>query len=66
MKPLLRFNDLVEGKIVKNRQTLQNWKRRYGFPAGRLLSPNCRAWTPEEIADWLASRPSEDPEDAAA
>jgi hypothetical protein len=27
------------------------------FPEGRWLSPNCRAWTEDEIAAWLASRP---------
>jgi hypothetical protein len=30
----------------------------YGFPRGRLLSPNCRIWDEEEdVNPWLESRP---------
>ena len=56
-EPLLRFVDLKERKIVNNRVTLQDWIHRFGFPPGRLLGPNTRAWTEDEIAEWLRSRP---------
>jgi hypothetical protein len=54
----LRFSDLVARGIVRNRVTLRNWILKYGFPEGHLIGPNSRAWTAEEIADWLAARPS--------
>ena len=54
----IRFNDLVACDIVRNRPQLENLKRNEGFPVGRLLSPNVRAWTEEEIQEWLDSRPS--------
>ena len=45
----IRFPDLVACGIVKSRPQLENLKRNEGFPPGRLLSPNVRAWTEEEI-----------------
>jgi predicted DNA-binding transcriptional regulator AlpA len=44
--------------IVKSRTQLENLKRNEGFPSGRLLSPNVRAYTEEEVREWLDSRPS--------
>jgi predicted DNA-binding transcriptional regulator AlpA len=54
----LRFPDLLELGIVKNRPTLQNWIRERGFPAGQLTGPNSRTWTEDEIEEWIARRPS--------
>lgn len=54
----LRFNDLVELGIVRNRVTLGNWIRERGFPPGQLLGPNTRTWTENEVQSWLDSRPS--------
>jgi predicted DNA-binding transcriptional regulator AlpA len=56
---LLRYTDLVAHGIVRNRITLKNWIEKRGFPKGRLIGPNTRAWTEAEVANWLASRPSE-------
>jgi len=56
---LLRFAQLVERNIVRSRQQLDNLKKNEGFPPGRLLSPNCRVWTEEEIDDWFSDRPVE-------
>jgi predicted DNA-binding transcriptional regulator AlpA len=53
----LRFTDLVARGILKNRVTLANWIK-HGFPPGRLIGPNTRAWTEEEIETYLASRPA--------
>ena len=58
-KPLLRFSDLEQRKIVPNRTTRKRWEETEGFPPGRLLGPATRVWTEEEIAEWLASRPQE-------
>jgi len=31
----------------------------HGFPPGRLLGPNTRAWTEPEVAEWIDIRPTE-------
>jgi predicted DNA-binding transcriptional regulator AlpA len=55
----LRYKDLVAAGIVNNWPSLRNKIAMQGFPPGRLLGPNTRAWTVEEIESWLASRPVE-------
>ena len=55
---LLRFRDLQERGIIPNWPTLKARVRDHGFPPGRKLGPNTRAWTEQEVDDWLASRPS--------
>lgn len=57
MTKLLRFSDLKQRGIVRNWPTLTRWIDRDGFPPGRKLSANTRAWTEDEIEAWLASRP---------
>jgi hypothetical protein len=54
----LRFSDLVARGILKNRVTLASWVLKHGFPPGRLIGPNTRAWTEDEIEAYLASRPA--------
>jgi predicted DNA-binding transcriptional regulator AlpA len=54
-----RFNDLVQANIVKSWTQLFRLIENQGFPPGRMLSPNVRAWTHQEVEDWLASRPVE-------
>lgn len=54
---LWRFKDLQERRIVKCRPTLHRWIKQHGFPPGRLIGPNSRAWTSTEILAWLDSRP---------
>jgi len=56
---LLRFADLKARGIVNNRMTLRRWIEREGFPPGRLLGPNSRCWIDQEIAEWIAARPTE-------
>jgi hypothetical protein len=29
-----------------------------GFPAGRLITPNARAWSEDEVDAWIATRPA--------
>jgi predicted DNA-binding transcriptional regulator AlpA len=55
----LRFRELKERGIVNSRVTLGNRIKHQGFPEGRKIGPNTRAWTETEVADWLASRPTD-------
>ena len=54
---LLRFADLKARGIVNNWVTLLRWIEHEGFPTGRKLGPNTRAWTDDEISEWIAERP---------
>jgi len=54
----LRYCDLAERNIVKNRVTLRNWIRDLGFPPGQLTGPNTRTWSEGEVAAYLAGRPT--------
>jgi hypothetical protein len=54
----VRFSDLVASGIVNSWQTLSKWRETHGFPTGRLIAPNTRVWTPEEIEAWLDTRPT--------
>jgi predicted DNA-binding transcriptional regulator AlpA len=55
----LRFADLQARGIVRTWQGLRYLQHHQGFPPGRLLGPSSRAWTADELNEWLASRPSE-------
>lgn len=58
----LRFRDLKERGIIDSWAQLDNLIKKYGFPPGRMLSPNVRAWDEEEeLEPWLASRPAPGP-----
>ncbi len=68
MTTLLRFSDLQARGVVNNWVTLRRWIDREGFPTGRMLGPNTRAWSEDEIAAWIASRPTDtkpNPKEAA-
>jgi hypothetical protein len=56
---LLRFADLQARGIVNSWPQLKRLQQLHGFPLGRMLSPNIRAWTEEEIDAYFASRPVE-------
>lgn len=53
----LRFSDLKKRGIVNNRASLRNRILKHGFPPGRLIGPNTRAWTDEEIDEYTANCP---------
>lgn len=55
---LLRYRDLEERGIVRNRVQLKNLVDRHGFPAGRMAGPNSRVWFAEEVYSWLEALPS--------
>ena len=54
---LLRLRNLKERGIVLSWPQLKRLQELHGFPLGRLLSPNVRVWTEEEIDAYIASRP---------
>jgi predicted DNA-binding transcriptional regulator AlpA len=67
MSTLLRFRDLQARGIATSWTQLKRLIQEYGFPPGRMLSPNVRVWDEEEEVDpWLASRPVEGPEPRGA
>lgn len=45
----LSFDDLVERGYPDNRTTIYRWIGQKRFPPGKLLGPNMRRWTIEEI-----------------
>ncbi|MGB8568684.1 MAG: transcriptional regulator [Pseudolabrys sp.] len=55
---LIRFRDLRERGIVSNWPQLRRLVDTCGFPSGRYLGPNTRAWTEAEVDKWLAARPT--------
>lgn len=53
----LRFKDLKERGIVNNWPALIYKIRHNGFPQGRYIGPNSRAWTEDEVQAWLETLP---------
>jgi hypothetical protein len=60
----LRQKNLTERGISGSHQQTRHLQIHHGFPPGRLLGPNTRVWTEDEIIAWLDSRPV-DPTDIA-
>ena len=56
---LLRYHDLKERGFARSRAQLKKMIDEYGFPAGKMLSPNCRVWTDREVIAYYESCPSE-------
>jgi hypothetical protein len=54
----LRFRDLKARGIVNNWPTLKYRIDKFGFPPGRLIGPNGRAWTEAEVETWIAAQPT--------
>ena len=50
----LRFADLEERGITNSRPALKYRIENFGFPPGRLIGPNTRAWTEAEVEEYLA------------
>jgi hypothetical protein len=55
----MRFADLKDRGIVNSWPQLKRLQQLHGFPLGRMLSPNIRAWSEDEIVAWFDSRPVE-------
>ena len=54
---LLRFRHLKERGIADSWPQLRRLMQHQGFPPGRLLGPQTRVWSEEEIDAWFAARP---------
>jgi hypothetical protein len=57
-RKLWRFKDLKAAGIVNSPMTLKRLIDSGRLAAGRLISPNARAWTDEEIEAFIASAPT--------
>jgi predicted DNA-binding transcriptional regulator AlpA len=62
----LRFKDLKARGIVVSWPSLRYKIEHSGFPPGRYLGPNTRAWTADEVQAWIDALPTENPRKAAA
>jgi len=62
---LLRYNDLKNRGIVRNRVTLARWLKNEGFPQPIRLGPNSIAWDESSIDAWLRQRAGHKPLQAA-
>lgn len=51
---LLRYRDLLQ-LLPVTRRTIERWIQSGHFPPGRILGPQIRVWTPDEIAEWQNS-----------
>jgi hypothetical protein len=58
-KGWLRFSHLQKRNLVQSWTQLERLQKLYGFPKGRMVSPNIRVWTEEEIDEYVASCPVE-------
>ncbi len=56
---IYRDDDLLNMRVIRNKQTRKNWQDNCGFPMGRLIGPHMRAYTGKELNAWWESRPSE-------
>ncbi len=56
MTKLLRYPDLVERGIFRNRTTLYRWIAQGRFPAGIKLGRNTRVWREDQVEAWLAAQ----------
>jgi predicted DNA-binding transcriptional regulator AlpA len=65
-KGWLRFRDLKARGFVQSWAQLRRLTELYSFPPGRMISPNTRAWTEEEIDAYYRSCPVEGPEPRGA
>jgi predicted DNA-binding transcriptional regulator AlpA len=54
----IRYRDLLAAGIVGSYNQLLRYIDHEGFPIGRMLSPNIRAWTVQEVRKWLDARPT--------
>jgi predicted DNA-binding transcriptional regulator AlpA len=54
----LRFKDLKARGIVASWPSLLYKIKHGGFPPGRYIGPNSRAWTVEEVQAWIDALPT--------
>lgn len=49
--------DLSERQISADSRQTRYLISHHNFPPGRMLSPQIRGWTEQEVSEWLATRP---------
>jgi predicted DNA-binding transcriptional regulator AlpA len=54
---LLSFKELQARGIIGNWPMLKRRIEQDDFPVGRMIGPNTRRWTEEEVEKWIKSRP---------
>src|SRR5262249_41915104 len=62
---LLRFADLKRMKLISTFAALKRKIDNEGFPPGRWIGPNTRAWLASEGMEWIKSRPASRPDTPA-
>ncbi len=55
-KKLIRYHQIKQRGIVRNRMTLKRWIDGQGFPPGIKLGPNTRAWYESDVEAWVEAR----------
>jgi len=55
---LWRYRDLKAAQIVNSRMTLKRLVDSGRLAPGRLITPNARAWTDEEIESLISTAPT--------
>jgi predicted DNA-binding transcriptional regulator AlpA len=58
---LLRYRDLEAAGIVNSWTALRYKIKHNGFPLGRYIGANSRAWTVDEVQQWLDALPTQNP-----
>jgi hypothetical protein len=58
---LLRYVDLKARGFCTSWAQLKQLQTKYGFPVGRMISPQVRARAEHEIDAWYEARPTEGP-----
>ena len=53
----IRFKTLQAKGIAESWAFLRNLIENYGFPPGKLLSPQIRIWAEDEVGAWVETRP---------
>jgi predicted DNA-binding transcriptional regulator AlpA len=54
----LRYKDLEAKGIVRSWTALRYKIKNNGFPPGRYIGPNSRAWTVDEVQAWIDALPT--------
>jgi hypothetical protein len=53
-----RYDDLESAGIFTCWEQAGRLIDKYGFPPGRLITPNTRVWEVQAVNDWIATRPT--------
>jgi hypothetical protein len=59
MERRLRYPDLVRLGLFRNRVSLSNAIKKYGFPEGKRTGPNTRTWGEGEVQEYIDNSPTE-------